>query len=1016
MAAVPEVLRTVKVLRGLSDAALEQLVASNRVVTYRADEVVFRQNSTGSEMYIVLAGEAALMLDPAALGSIEEGTTELRKIHTFRPGDSFGELAVIDHRPRSGSIVAGVDDTQLLVLDPGMFEFVRSVESAPEIIIRNIVGDLASKLRAGNVQIVEQMLSGYYLSVLVEELNSETYECTPLIPLEKVVVIRNQESFLLSGKGRLLPQTPEKEAITIHFFSEPWVLRHLVGEGTPSGALLLNTLLSLIRLGRVPDRVDASPFVFEFKPASDRRAGKLVVTKTVDGSVRPYTIEWQVKGARYNETNVAQAYLNLYISTDEATSTRYQVAQVIDSIDMPVQKTIQQQLARMTINTSKYRLLIIHHRTHEVARTLRTITDLGYQIGAFIGIPYGDVDWNAVTMLDAASGANFMALKVLNHPTQPTRYEFDFRQSSFLDTQTERRLLGLYESPALSGDYLTAMQALAELRLEQALVQCRERGEKLIIYEDGAYIVDRIYQIYKDTSHRLHPLIKEAVDAGGIVGVIEVTVAGERKNVALIEKNHGKSLLTVLSNARSDIKSIFEAKGVGEAVIQGGATALGRLGLPTFQTRRVAVIGGNGAIGVRVVEQFTLAHNSTGNVYAVDVGERPFTLGIDEEKLPWAATRLKHVSLPRYCIADDCFPVTLNQPFNQRHHHLNPNAVEQAVEAFLLDGQPYRELAIANSYPLEANALKALWTRVGERTGYHAVDLVRLPEDQGVRYLVEKDGTQKAITLLPVSTVLAFKGVGRLIRNGIDTIVGVTGLPVFTAKDLGEFLARRNAPGQSQDELVLVSGSSKDYEFRKGIDLLNVLLAVCTGRRLATDGQLRWFADLYRDEMSFLQGEHFAALQGLLGKGPSAEGIEAVRTTAPALARAIGLRDDNQATWKDLLAAFVGRIIRDNVSIRKELRPDIGSIYHLVVNGQGKRVVMLADGFVVNFFARHEKGVKTEYIDSIVTMQLLSLVKLSTSDSLIPPGLYKMETQLQKEDMDTLWLGINEKCRSLTLP
>ena len=64
----------------------------------------------------------------------------------------------------------------------------------------------------------------------------------------------------------------------------------------------------------------------------------------------------------------------------------------------------------------------------------------------------------------------------------------------------------------------------------------------------------------------------------------------------------------------------------------------------------------------------------------------------------------------------------------------------------------------------------------------------------------------------------------------------------------------------------------------------------------------------------------------------------------------------------------------------------------LVVNlGEPNALVLLADGLVINFFAKHEKGVKTEYIDPIVTMQVLSLVKLSTNA--VTPGLHKMDTR-----------------------
>jgi hypothetical protein len=223
----------------------------------------------------------------------------------------------------------------------------------------------------------------------------------------------------------------------------------------------------------------------------------------------------------------------------------------------------------------------------------------------------------------------------------------------------------------------------------------------------------------------------------------------------------------------------------------------------------------------------------------------------------------------------------------------------------------------------------------------------------------------------------------------------------------------RKNPTSQADELVLISASSKDYEFRRAIDLLNILLKLQSRAPAPTDVRLGWFADLYKDAMSFLEGDDFAAIQELLAAPLTEERIAAWRSSVPTVADAMGLMDSNQAEWRAQIADFIAEKVRQNVSIRKEIRPDIGSIYHVTVNGQAKRVVLLADGLVVNFFARHEKGVKTEYIDPIVTMQLLSLVKLSTTP--ITPGLYKMDAHLRPEDLATFWAAINDYCRPLQL-
>jgi CRP-like cAMP-binding protein len=1001
-----ELLSKAQILQGLSPEQLNVLLASNQVVTYQRDQVVFEENSQGREMYIVLEGEVAAEVDPAKLGTIEKGSTQLRRIRTFGPGESFGEIAVVDQHPREAVIVATQDNTKLMVIPSQIFDNVLQAQT----ILNNITRDLSEKVRSSNTRLIENMLSGYFLTVLVETLANDAAKADLIIPLQELVVIRNEESFILSGPGRLVPQLPEKEAIEISFFVEPVVLQQLVGPGTPSGAVIFNTLFSIIRSGQISDRIAEVNCRFELASTADRRAGKLFLDKTVAGHSQLYTLEWQIKGAQYDASSrTSAASLFLYIYTDEALSTHSQAQQIIANIAMPVQKYIYNTLPQKEVG-ERMRVLIIHHRSHETAHTLHTIQKLGYQIDSFIGIPYGDVNWDYITMLDHASNHNYMSLKLITHPTEPTRYQFDFRQSSFMDRQTEQDIAALYENPAVTGDYLTAMQALAEYRLAQALLKCYERGERLIVYEDGGYIVAKIYEMYKNSQHRYHSLVKSAVDNKVIVGVVEVTVAGERKNIQMIEENHGQALLPVLSNARSDIKAVYEAMGVSEAVIHASATSFGRLGLPTFQTRRVGVIGGNGAIGTRLIEQLVALHNSTANVFSISSkSDRPFSMEIDSRTLPYAATRLKYRQIARYVVGQGCCPVLLDRSYSDLLFQPDGQAISQTIQTFLKNGHEAQELAVTNSHPLSEAELSQLWREIAEQSGYETIEATPLPYNVGMRYCLRQGQSQKAVTLLAPSSVLTFREVAEPIQRGVDTIIGSTGLPIFSAKDLDEFFARPN-PSDRTDELTLISASSKDYEFRKAIDLLNMLLKLQLNLPVSTELRLRWFADLYKNGMCFLHGEEFASLQALLAGPVTPETLQTWRETAPAVAEAIGLKGD-PAAWPGQIADFITQKIRQNVTIRKEIRPDIGSIYHLVVNGQPKRVVLLADGLVVNFFAKHEKGVKTEYIDPIVTMQLLSLVKLSTTP--IEPALYKMETQLRDEDMAIFWAAINDYCSPL---
>jgi len=470
-----EVLRKTPILQGLSTEHLQRLILANPTEVYRRNQAIFEEGSRDRDLFIVLEGAVAVKIDPAKLGTIEKGSTELRTIRTFGPGESFGEIDFVDGQGREATVVAAQDKTRLLIISPKIFDDVLPAQ----VILSNITRDLATKVRGGNQLLIESMLSGYFLTVLVEELVSGAYECDPITPLESLIIIRNPENFILSGPEQLIPHTPEKEALDVSFFSEPHLLQTLAGSGDPSGAVIFKALFSIIKWGEISARIPAAAFQYELKPDTDRRAGTLRVNKTIAGRVQPFILEWQIKGARYDKQSATTiAGLVLYIYTEEALSTHSRANQIIDGIDMPVQKYIYQTLPQDGVDKSKFRVIVVHHRTHETARTLRTMQALGYRLDTFIGIPYGDVNWESITMLDHAANHNYLSLKMVRDPIEPTSYQFDFAQSSFLDTQTERDLQALYADRAVSGNYLTAMQALCVYRLEQALRKSRQTDQR----------------------------------------------------------------------------------------------------------------------------------------------------------------------------------------------------------------------------------------------------------------------------------------------------------------------------------------------------------------------------------------------------------------------------------------------------------------------------------------------------------------------------------------------------------
>ena len=81
-----DVLRGAELLTGLSDAQLEDLLAAGRILSYQQHQVVFAEHSRGRELYIILAGKVSVAVDPSRLGTVDQGSVDLRTIHPLGPG------------------------------------------------------------------------------------------------------------------------------------------------------------------------------------------------------------------------------------------------------------------------------------------------------------------------------------------------------------------------------------------------------------------------------------------------------------------------------------------------------------------------------------------------------------------------------------------------------------------------------------------------------------------------------------------------------------------------------------------------------------------------------------------------------------------------------------------------------------------------------------------------------------------------------------------------------------------
>ena len=75
--------------------------------------VVFRENDLGSEMYVIIQGEVEIRK--------ATGPSSNKTLTVLRKGDLFGEMAIIEKKPRSATAVA-TQPSRLLVLNEKLYE------------------------------------------------------------------------------------------------------------------------------------------------------------------------------------------------------------------------------------------------------------------------------------------------------------------------------------------------------------------------------------------------------------------------------------------------------------------------------------------------------------------------------------------------------------------------------------------------------------------------------------------------------------------------------------------------------------------------------------------------------------------------------------------------------------------------------------------------------------------------------------------------------------------------------
>ena len=153
------VLKQADIFYELSNTQLELVASICDERHYQAGDMVFEENSPGSELYIIANGEIEILLNPALLGKEAKSGPEV--ISTLRRGQSFGEVALVDEGLRSAGARVSMPETRLIVVPRDKVMLLCDTYAQLGYrLMRNLAADLAMKIRSTDLLVREQMTWG----------------------------------------------------------------------------------------------------------------------------------------------------------------------------------------------------------------------------------------------------------------------------------------------------------------------------------------------------------------------------------------------------------------------------------------------------------------------------------------------------------------------------------------------------------------------------------------------------------------------------------------------------------------------------------------------------------------------------------------------------------------------------------------------------------------------------------------------------------------------------------------
>ncbi|MHB8876185.1 MAG: cyclic nucleotide-binding domain-containing protein [Myxococcaceae bacterium] len=140
-------LRAVPIFGGLEGHSLDRVVDVLQERTFRAGTVIFNEGELGREMYVLREGEVEIQRESSSGKPVP--------IVRLGPGETFGEMTLVELQPRSATVVATKAVKTLSLTNLDLYNLYRDDNYAYVIVLQNICRMLSRRLRKADGRICE---------------------------------------------------------------------------------------------------------------------------------------------------------------------------------------------------------------------------------------------------------------------------------------------------------------------------------------------------------------------------------------------------------------------------------------------------------------------------------------------------------------------------------------------------------------------------------------------------------------------------------------------------------------------------------------------------------------------------------------------------------------------------------------------------------------------------------------------------------------------------------------------